>query len=122
VHTNSLTMENAWLDEAAQMDPFSYFIAINEEVGKKKGLKQGDLVSVENDHGRKVQGRVRLTQLIHPEGLGVGACAGHWTDGMPRAKGKGIFFNDLLELDFEHSSPSNLNLDVCAKVKVTKVG
>ena len=120
VHTNSLTMENAWLDEAAQLDPFSYYIAINADVGKNKGLAQGDLVWVENDHGRKVKGRVHLTQLIHPEGLGIGACAGHWTDGMPRAKGKGIFFNDLLELDFEHSSPSNLNLDVCAKVKVSK--
>ncbi len=114
-------MEIAWLYEAARLDPFSYNIAINEDVGKKKGLKSGDEVWVENDHGHKVKGRVRLTQLIHPEGLGVGACAGHWVDTMPMAKGKGVRFNDLLEVDFEHSCPSNLNMDVCAKVKVYKV-
>ena len=64
---------------------------------------------------------MHLTQAIHPEGLGVAACAGHWGDGMPIAKGKGVFFNDLLELDWEHSSPINLNLDLCARVKVSVV-
>jgi molybdopterin-containing oxidoreductase family molybdopterin binding subunit len=120
VHTNSLTMENAWLDEAAQMDPFSYNIVINEDVGKAKGLASGDQVWVENEQGKRVTGKLRLTQLIHPEGMAFGACAGHWTDKMPVAKGKGVFFNELLEVDFEHSSPSNLNMDVCVKLKVTK--
>ncbi len=121
VHTNSLTLENAWLDEAAQMDPFSYNIALNEDVGKAKGLKTGDEVWIENEQGKKVKGKLRLTQTIHPEGLGIGACAGHWTDKMPIAKGKGIFINDLLELDLGHSSPTNLSLDVCIKVKISRV-
>ncbi len=120
LHTNSLTMENPWLDEAARLDPFSYNVAINEDVGRGMGLESGDLVRIENEGGRHVEGRVRLTQAIHPEGLGIGACAGHWADTMPVAKGKGVFFNDLLEVDWEHASPTNLNLDVCAKVKVTK--
>lgn len=38
----------------------------------------------------------------------------------PIARGKGVFFNDLLELDFEHTSPVNLNLDLCAKVRITR--
>ncbi|HJO85498.1 MAG TPA: molybdopterin-dependent oxidoreductase, partial [Rhodospirillales bacterium] len=121
VHTNSLTMENAWLDEAAQLDPYSYNIAINGGVGREKGLQSGDLISVENEHGHKVEGRARLTETIHPEGLGIGACAGHWARRMPTAKGKGVFFNDLVELDWHHSSPSNLTVDLCAKVKVTKL-
>ncbi|MDO8595224.1 MAG: molybdopterin-dependent oxidoreductase, partial [Sulfuricaulis sp.] len=41
IHTNSFTMENPWLDEAAQLDPYSYTIAINTEVGRKKGLDDG---------------------------------------------------------------------------------
>jgi len=114
-------MENAWLDEAAQLDPYSYNIAINAGVGKEKGLKSGDHVWVENEYGRKVEGKIRLTETMHPEGLGIGACAGHWAKEMPTAKGKGVFFNDLIELDWHHSSPSNLTLDLCAKVKVTKV-
>ena len=66
-----------------------------------------------------MEGRVRLTEAIHPEGLGIAALAGHWGDGMPVAKGKGVFFNELLELDYEHCSPVNLNLDLCVRVKVT---
>ena len=121
LHTNSYTMENPWLDEAAQLDPYSYTIAINTDVGRKKGLRDGALITVETETGRKVQGRVKLTQGIHPEGLGIGACAGHWGNGMPVAKGKGVFFNDLLELDWKHVSPVNFNLDLCARVKITPV-
>ncbi len=121
IHTNSFTMENPWLDEAAELDPFSYYVAIHAEVGKKKGLRDGQSVWVESESGRKVKGRIRLTQAVHPEGLGIAACAGHWGKGMPVAKGKGVFFNELLELDFAHVSPNNLNLDLCVKVRVTPV-
>jgi molybdopterin-containing oxidoreductase family molybdopterin binding subunit len=72
--------------------------------------------------GRSVEGQVRLTEAIHPEGLGIAALAGHWGDGMPVAKGKGVFFNELLELDYEHCNPVNLNLDLCVRVKVEKIG
>ena len=119
IHTNSFTMENAWLDEAAQLDPFSYTIAINADTGRKKGMAERAPIWVETEGGRKVKGRVHLTQAIHPEGLGIAACAGHWGDGMPVAKGKGVFFNELLELDWNHCSPVNLNLDLCVRVKVT---
>jgi anaerobic selenocysteine-containing dehydrogenase len=121
IHTNSFTMENPWLDEAARLDPYSYAIAINADVGRKKGLVDGAVISVETETGRKVEGRVKLMQGIHPEGLGIAACAGHWGDGMPVAKGKGVFFNELLELDWEHASPINFNLDLCVRVKVTPV-
>ncbi len=121
IHTNSFTMENAWLDEAAQMDPYSYTIALNAEIGRAKGLRNGDRVRVETTAGRAVEGAVRLTQGMHPEGLGIGALCGHWSKDMPVARGKGVFFNDLLEVDWDHSSPSNLNLDLCAKVRVRKL-
>jgi molybdopterin-containing oxidoreductase family molybdopterin binding subunit len=118
VHTNSFTMENPWLDEAARLDPFSYTIAINASEARKRGFKDGQLVSVESETGRKVQGRLKLTEGIHPEGLGFAAMCGHWSDNLPIAKGKGVFFNDLLELDWEHASPTNINLDLCVKVRV----
>ena len=38
---------------------------------------------------------------------------------MPMAKGKGIAYNELLEIDWNHVSPVNLNLDLCVRVKVT---
>jgi len=39
---------------------------------------------------------------------------------MPVAKGKGVFFNELLELDWEHESPINLNVDLCARVIISR--
>ncbi|OGA37155.1 MAG: molybdenum enzyme, large subunit,related to phenylacetyl-CoA: acceptor oxidoreductase [Betaproteobacteria bacterium RIFCSPLOWO2_12_FULL_62_13b] len=119
LHTNSFTMENPWLDEAAQLDPYTYAVTINADSGARKGLANGQMVWVETETGRKVKGRLKLSQTVHPEGLGIAACAGHWGEGMPIAKGKGVFFNDLLELDWEHSSPVNLNLDLCVRVKVS---
>ena len=121
VHTNSFTMENPWLDEAARLDPFSYTIAINATEARKKSLHDGQLVWVENEGGRKVKGRLKLTEAIHPEGIGIAAMCGHWSDGMPIAKGKGVFFNELLELDWAHVSPVNNNLDLCAKVRIVPV-
>lgn len=120
IQANGFTMQNPWIDEAARMDPFSYRIAINTKTARSKGLRDDDVVRLETVNGRRVAGRVRLTEGIHPEAIGIAACAGHWTKHQPIAKGKGIFFNDLLEVDFEHTSPVNLNLDLCAKVKLTK--
>ena len=120
IHTNSFTNENPWLDEAARLDPYSYTIAVNTAVGRAKGFKDGDSVWVETEAGRKVKGNIHLTEAIHPEGLGIAGCAGHWAKRMPIAEGKGVFFNDLLDVDFKHVSPVNLNLDLCVKVKVSK--
>jgi molybdopterin-containing oxidoreductase family molybdopterin binding subunit len=102
------------------MNPYSYRISLNAEVARKKGLKDGDLVWVESDRGRRIKGYLKLTEGIHPEGLGIAALCGHWTDNQPIAKGKGVFFNDLIEVDYEHSDPANLNMDLCVKVKVYK--
>ena len=120
IHTNSYTMENAWLDEAARLDPYSYTIVMNRASGARRGLKHGEVVRVEGERGQSVEGRLCLSEAIHPEGLGIAACAGHWSDGMPLAKGKGVFFNDFIELDWDHVSPLNLSLDICARVKVSK--
>ncbi|MBI4340573.1 MAG: molybdopterin-binding protein, partial [Chloroflexi bacterium] len=118
--TNSFTYENPWLDEVAQANPFSFNIAINKKVADKKGLKTGDWAVIESNTGRKAKGRIIATETIHPEALGVAGCGGHFTEYQPIAKGKGVRFAELLELDFEHLDPVNLNQDLCVKVKVYK--
>jgi molybdopterin-containing oxidoreductase family molybdopterin binding subunit len=118
LHTNGFTMENPWLDEVSRMDPYAYRIALNTETARRRGIRDGDTIWIESVTGRRVSGRVRLTEGIHPEGVGIAACAGHWSRHQPIARGKGVFFNDLLEVDYAHTSPVNLNLDLCAKVRV----
>ena len=115
-------MENAWLDEAAQLDPFSYTIAINAEAARSAGSSTGR-PRLGRDRDRPPgQGPAEAHRGIHPEGIGIAAMCGHWSDGMPVAKGKGVFFNDLLELDWDHVSPVNLNLDLCVRVRVVPDG
>jgi anaerobic selenocysteine-containing dehydrogenase len=121
LHTNSYTTENPWLDEAARLDPFSYTAAVNAATAKRMGLAEGQAVWIETEGGLRVKGRLKLTQMVHPEGLGIGGCHGHWGEGMPVAKDKGVFFNGLLELDREHASPVNLNLDLCARVRLVPI-
>ena len=66
------------------------------------------------------KGKIFVTEGIHPEQLAIAACAGHWTKYQPIAKDKGVFFNDLVEMDVEHTDPLTLNQDICVKVKIYK--
>ncbi|MDO8636719.1 MAG: molybdopterin dinucleotide binding domain-containing protein, partial [Dehalococcoidia bacterium] len=120
LHTNSFTMENPLLDEASHLTPYTYRISINAGMARKKSIKDNDLIWVESSYGRKIKGRANVIEGIMPEALGIAACAGHWAKGMPIAKDKGVFYNDLIEIDYDHMDPSNLNMDLCAKVKIYK--
>ncbi len=120
LHTNSFTYENPWLNEVAEKHPLSYTIAMNRATAERKGLKSGDEVTMHSPTGRKAVGRVALTDTIHPDAVGIGGCGGHMTSSQPIAKGKGVRFNELLEIDLDHMDPVNLNMDVCVRVKITK--
>ncbi|MCX6012393.1 MAG: molybdopterin-binding protein, partial [Chloroflexi bacterium] len=120
LHTGGQTHENIWLDEASRMNPWLYNIVINAETGKKIGLKDGDIIVVESNYGRKAKGPVKLTETVHPQCVGIATTAGHWVKGQPIAYGKGIYFNVLMELDLEHTDPVSGSLETSAKVKVYK--
>ncbi len=120
MHCNSLTQQNPWLDECSQEDPYVYAIQMHADTAQKKGIKQGEKVWLENSHGHRVRGWVALTEGIEPRHLAVAAVAGHWGEYMPIAKGKGTFFNDLVEMDKEHTDPLTLNQDICCRVKIYK--
>ena len=121
IHTNSFTMENPWLDEAAQLDPFSYTIAINASRRQEGAASRTASRSwVETETGRKVEGPLEAHRG-HPsrKASGFAAMCGHWGDGMPIAKGKGVFFNDLAGTRLGACiAPTNINLDLCVKVRV----
>jgi len=121
IHTGSITMEQPWLDEASQMNPYTYNIAINKATAEKKGLSDGEFVEIESAYGRKTEGRLRLMEGCHPQVLGIAACSGHWARGLPVAKGKGTNFDVLLELDLKHIDHLSTSIETCVRVKVTKL-
>ena len=120
MHTNSMTMQNPWLDELAENDPYVYKIQIHEETAKEKGFKDLDWIWIENPEGHRVKGQIKMTQGIEPHHLAIAACAGHWTPHQPIAKGKGVFYNDLVEADIAHTDPLTLTQDICLKAKIYK--
>jgi len=95
----SQTCENPWLDEVSQSEPYSYFICLNPRTAVARGVADGDVIWVESTAGRRVRGRVRLSEGVHPEAVAIAGNGGHWARGMPVARGQGVFFNALLTFD-----------------------
>jgi anaerobic selenocysteine-containing dehydrogenase len=120
LHTGSATMEQPWLDEASMMNPYTYNICMNRDTAARKGLGDGDRITLETPTGRKVEGSLKVMEGHHPQTVSIGACSGHWAKGLPIARNKGTNFDNLLELDMKHSDPISLNIETAARVKVTK--
>jgi molybdopterin-containing oxidoreductase family molybdopterin binding subunit len=119
-HTFSMTYENPWLDEISRGEPYSYFICINAATARKKGIADGDPIAVEGADGGSIEGCARLTEGVHPEVVAVANNGGHWAKGMPFARDKGIFFNQLLPMDLPHTDLVSLSMDCDARVRVRK--
>jgi molybdopterin-containing oxidoreductase family molybdopterin binding subunit len=115
-----MTQQNPYLDEITQEDPNIYGIQMYAKTAEQKGIKDGDKVWVENPEGKRVPGKVSLSEGIEPHHIAIAAIGGHWGNFMPIAKGKGTFFNDLVMMDEAHTDPLTLNQDICVRVKVYK--
>jgi molybdopterin-containing oxidoreductase family molybdopterin binding subunit len=122
LHSESQTMEQPWLDEASKMNPWTYHITMNADVGAKKGLKDGDTVELETYLGRTATGTLKLMQGHHPQTIAIAGIAGHFAKGQPIAAGKGTNFNTLLPMTFAHMDPITGNMEICVRVKVSKLG
>ena len=120
-HGTGNTQENAWLAEIRDADPYELYIWINAETAAKKGFADGERVCVESPFG-KAYGRLKMTQLIHPEVLGIPGCYGSGTYMMsPEAK-KGTHFNSLLSGEEETSiDPISGSITISPRVKLSKV-
>jgi len=122
-HIFSYTYQIPLLDEIGLVtEPFSYFACINTETGRKLGLKDGDWVFIEATNGARVKGRARLVEGVHPEVVAIAHNGGHWSKGMPRAHGKGIFFAPLLTQSREYLDWCVGTMCCDSKVKVYKAG
>ncbi|MCC6888708.1 MAG: molybdopterin-dependent oxidoreductase [Hyphomicrobiales bacterium] len=110
--------ENPWIDEICEHTK-AYNVLVNKTIGEKKGLRDGDMAWLESPV-RRVRVCVKLTECIHPEAVGVGGHFGHWSAGMPVARGKGINFNSLLPTDIDHVDMISSALDHCVQVKLYK--
>lgn len=115
------TQENAWLIEVRGADPYEMYVWINKETARRKGFKGGDIVCIESQYGQTT-GKLKLTELIHPEVLGIPGCYGSSTFMMNPSARKGTHFNALLTGKEDTAiDPISGSITVSPKVKVYKL-
>ncbi len=110
---------NPWTDELCEKLPHSYGIIMNAELARRKGIKDGDSIWLESPV-KRVQAVARVTQMVHPEVLGIAGHAGHWAEGKPLSKGKGVNFQGLLPYGEDKMDVISTAVDMCAPLKVYK--
>lgn len=120
-HTFSVSAENPWIDELSRANPYAYTVMMNSRTAAAKGLRDGERVQIESRHGAE-QATLRVTELIHPECLGIPGMFGHWAIRRTVAKRTGASFNNLLP------PPSESRIDVitgqvdaCVRVRVSRL-
>ncbi len=120
LHTNNTTFQNPFIDEVSKLCPYTYTITINTETAKKKGLKDGDVVWVENRYGVREKGVIKTMEGQHPKTIGIAGQGGLWAKGRPIAKGKGSNFCKLLPTYLRHYDPVTGNIETSVAVKIYK--
>jgi anaerobic selenocysteine-containing dehydrogenase len=113
--------DNMWLREIVENQSFDdYCIQINPVTAKAKGLKDGDSVIVESQHGGQVEGVLKVTNLVHPEVLGFPGQGGRVSKAMNPVAQKGVNYNKLLTYKEGFIFGNNGSIAVSSRVKIKK--
>lgn len=93
------TYGNVWLHETMKTwDPYEYTIWMNSATAAQKGIQDGDTIVVESRWG-KTHGTVKVTELIHPDVIGLPAGHGAASPMANPITAEGAYFNGLCNLD-----------------------
>lgn len=119
--TFSVTSENLWIDELSRANPYTHNVMINTKTAVAKGIKDGDRILIESEIS-KGEGFVKVTELIHPECLGIPSTLGHWARAYSISKHKGTGFNNFLPApDVAYIDTLSGQTDSCTRVRVTRM-
>lgn len=109
-HTHSRTQNNAWLLEIKPANP----LIMHPVTATRYGIRDGDTVWGESPYGR-VQGCVKLSKRIHPEGIGLQHSFGYTALGC-LAKGRGTSDPLLKPTKADLLSGQALHKETCMRV------
>ncbi|BAK44014.1 molybdopterin-dependent oxidoreductase [Eggerthella sp. YY7918] len=123
VNTDTWQVENPWINELNERNPFGYAIEMNAGSAREKGLETGSAVRLVNKDGVSVEGVIVTSECIHPECVSV--IGGHWgskSEFLPCAKDKGVPIATLVSgWDPERMDYTCAAFDQCIRVKVEKM-
>jgi anaerobic selenocysteine-containing dehydrogenase len=108
------------MDEVSRLCPYTYTITISPEAAEKKGLRDEDVVFLENKYGVKEKGVLKVMEGQHPKTLGIAGQGGLWAKGRPIAKGKGSSFCKLLPSNLRYFDPIAGNIETSTALKIYK--
>ena len=111
--------ENPWLEEVSQFDPFLHVMCLNPQTAASRNLVDGDEIWVESLYG-KIRGKVKITNTLHPEAVGVAGFFGHSSPAMAPSARKGLHFNNLMSPRVEDIDPLGGGFDGAPRVKIYK--
>jgi anaerobic selenocysteine-containing dehydrogenase len=122
--TNQNTLDrvgNAWIQDVIdQWAPRSRSIVLSPKVAKENGIETGDEIWVESTDGGKTKGVVLVSNLIHPECVGLPGNYGKiGLDVNPWAK-RGAHFNVLMSPEEKDHDPVECSLELAPRVKIYK--
>ncbi len=116
---HTVSADNPWIDDICTHNRLDHKILINTDTANKKMINDGDVVCVESRVG-KVKGKVRVTECVHPQVVGILGLFGQWAKGKRIAEGKGVNSNTLVAFDWNNMETLTGQLDNCARVKIYK--
>ena len=94
---------------------------LNRVTAERKGLKDGDRILIESRFA-KGEGTVKVTELIHPECIGIPVTLGHWARQFSISKYKGTAFNTFRPAaSIEYIETLSGQIDSCTRVRVSKL-
>ncbi|MBW1802650.1 MAG: molybdopterin-dependent oxidoreductase [Deltaproteobacteria bacterium] len=122
IHGMGSILENAWIKEIRDKDAYETYVMINAETAKNKGLQDEDRVCIESRYG-KTEGKLRVSELIHPEVIGIpGNYGGKSASFLNPITSEAAWYNELLSSGEEHSlEPITAGIENAPKVKIYRI-
>lgn len=109
------------LQEVANTDPFYRKVVLNAETAREKGLKDGDMVYVENQLGvRTGPAPIKTTQILHPQALGIVAGRNRRGFNINPIAETGLSWNRLVRQDWDAIDPFTGALEISPLVRIIK--
>ena len=121
VNDSSGLSYNQWLrDTEVHFDPHLRHVLMAPSAAEKLGLAEGDAVVIESMYGNTTEGVLHLSEMVHPQMLGISGKWGAKGAGLIEFAHEGPNFNRLLNDDERDIGFMMGNLNNSVAVKVTK--
>lgn len=122
LHDVNNTSGNPILQEVAGHSPYYGKLILNTERAEAKGLKDGDRVYVENQHGVKIGPvPVKTSETIHPDAAGVAGGHSRKAFGMdPVNHTTPVSWNRLVPIAWRTIDPVSGAIEISPLIRITK--